>query len=351
MNKKQALLIAIIPLLLFTGFASNAQGEIKPTEPTTTQSIANSVVSPAVENKVHITMVNPMHPELVTQLRSKKGGSIKFWEAVSWCETNHKWNDGGYFSGGLGMAQSVWVNYGGKQFASRPSKATKEEQIIVANRLAFFGYQTKNVFRTLDDRENNKPFFRPAIGWRSASNWGKQCANWKTRKPARERYTEAGMVEWLKTRPTPVATVKEAGLSGKVSSQSVGVSEVKSCPKWEKQLKAHGLVPVKKFSYIMWRESRCQEKVIGWNYKSGLSYLNCKKAPADIYKRCYAVRSYDSGLLQINSSWKTLTARVCGSKFGNLAPLLTSECNLKVAKALLDDGGLGHWSATSGSNS
>jgi hypothetical protein len=296
-------------------------------------------------------MVNPMHPELVTQLRSKKGGSIKFWEAVSWCETNHDWNDGGYFSGGLGMAQSVWVNYGGREFASRPPKATKEEQIIVANRLAFFGYQTKNTFRTLDDKANNNPFFRPAIGWRSASNWGKQCANWKTRKPVRDRYTEAGMVEWLKTRPSSTPTVKATGLSGKVSSQSVGVSEVKSCPQWEKQLKAHGLVPVKKFSYIMWRESRCLEKVIGWNYKSGLSYRNCKKEPADIYKRCYAVRSYDSGLLQINSTWKSLTARVCGSKFGNLAPLLTAECNLKVAKALLDDGGLGHWSATSGSNS
>jgi hypothetical protein len=351
MNKKQALLIAIIPLLLFTGFASKAQGEIKPTESTTTHSIATPAVSPAIENKVHITMVNPMHPELVTQLRSKKGGSIKFWEAVSWCETNHDWNDGGYFSGGLGMAQSVWVNYGGREFASRPPKATKEEQIIVANRLAFFGYQTKNTFRTLDDKANNNPFFRPAIGWRSASNWGKQCANWKTRKPVRDRYTEAGMVEWLKTRPSSTPTVKATGLSGKVSSQSVGVSEVKSCPQWEKQLKAHGLVPVKKFSYIMWRESRCLEKVIGWNYKSGLSYRNCKKEPADIYKRCYAVRSYDSGLLQINSTWKSLTARVCGSKFGNLAPLLTAECNLKVAKALLDDGGLGHWSATSGSNS
>jgi hypothetical protein len=28
--------------------------------------------------------------------------------------------------------------------------------------------------------------------------------------------------------------------------------------------------------------------------------------------------------------------------------LLKSECNLKVAKALLDDGGIGHWSASSG---
>ena len=351
MNKKQITLIVITLLLLFTGFASKAQGENKPTEPVTTLLTPSTSVSPAVNNKVHLMSIDMRHPELVAQLRSKKGGSIRFWEAVSWCETNHKWNDGGYFSGGLGMAQSVWEGYGGRQFAKSPKKATKEEQIIVANRMAFFGFQTKDVFRTLDDKLNNKPFFRPAVGWRSSSNWGKHCANWKTRKPLRDRYTEAGMVEWLKTRPTPVTTVKEAGLSGKVSSQSIRSSEVKSCPQWEPKLKAHGLVPVKKFSYIMWRESRCQEKVIGWNYKSGLSYRNCKKAPADIYKRCYAVRSYDSGLLQINSSWKSLTARVCGSKFGNLAPLLTSECNLKVAKALLDDGGLGHWSATSGSNS
>jgi hypothetical protein len=54
-------------------------------------------------------------------------------------------------------------------------------------------------------------------------------------------------------------------------------------------------------------------------------------------------------LLQINSSWKTLTARVCKSKWGDLKPLLTAECNLKVAKALLDDGGFEHWKATSGS--
>lgn len=268
-----------------------------------------------------------MHPELVTQLKSKKGGSIRFWEAVSWCETNHNWNDGGYFSGGLGMAQSVWEGYGGRQFASRPPKATKQEQIIVANRMAFFGYQTKNVFRTLDDKLNNKPFFRPAIGWRSSSNWGKQCANWKTRKPARDRYTEAGMVEWLKTRPAADIKAREVKKSGKVSSQSLRpTAEVKSCPQWESKLKAQGLVPVKKFSYIMWRESRCLEKIVSKPNSNGTK---------------------DYGLLQINSSWKTVTRQVCGGT--NLNVLLNSKCNLKVAKYLFDNGGIGHWKATSGS--
>jgi hypothetical protein len=307
------------------------------TTESTNQFSTNTTVQPA----------EAMHPELAQQLRSRKGGSIKFWEAVSWCETNHDWDDHGHFAGGLGMAKSVWVNYGGRQFASTPQKATKHEQIIIANRVAFFGFQTKNIYRTLQDRQNNKPYFRPAVGWKSMTKWGKGCVNWKTRKPLRERYTEAGMAEWKESR-NPSAGVGESGLSGSVSSQSV--NNQKRCPKWEKKLKEHGLVPVKKFSYIMWRESRCQVKVIGWNYHAGTSHKDCQLAPAHIYKKCPAVRSYDSGLLQINSSWKTLTARVCGTKYGDLSPLLSSDCNLKVAKALFNDGGLVHWSATSGSS-
>lgn len=292
---------------------------------------------------------NTVHPELAEQLRTRKGGTVKFWEAVAWCETNHNWNDGGYYSGGLGIAKSVWLNYGGRQFAPTPKTATKEEQIIVANRVVFFGFQTKNIFKSLEDRQQNRPYFRPAMGWRNMKNWGKGCVNWKTRKPARERYTEEGMAEWKKSRQS-TKPVNVAGLGGSVSAQSVG-NKTKRCVQWEKQLKAHGLVPVAKFSYIMWRESRCEPKAIGWNYKKGTSHRNCKLAPAEIYKKCKAIKSYDSGLLQVNSTWKTLTAQVCGGKYGDLAPLLTPECNLKVAKALYDDGGFGHWSATSGNNS
>ena len=302
------------------------KAEATDSSPTVNASSSSTTMQSPVSAKVEALAYADMHPELVTQLKSKKGGSIAFWEAVSWCETNHDWNDGGYFSGGLGMAQSVWEGYGGRQFASRPPKATKHEQIIVANRMAFFGYQTKNVFRTLDDKLNNKPFFRPAIGWRSSSNWGKSCANWKTRKPARFRYTEVGMAEWLKTRPAADIREREAKKSSKVSSQSLRLTaEVKSCPQWEAKLKAQGLVPVKKFSYIMWRESRCQEKVISKPNSNG---------------------TRDYGLLQINSSWKTVTKNVCGGKSMNV--LLNSKCNLKVAKYLFDNGGIGHWSATSG---
>ena len=161
---------------------------------------SDSAPSIAVQHKVHMMSAITVHPELAMQLRTRKAGSIKFWEAVSWCETNHDWNNSGYYAGGLGMAQSAWQGFGGWDFARSPKNATKEEQIIVANRLAFFGYQTKRVFKTLDDKLNNTPFFRPAIGWRSSSNWGKHCVNWKTRKPARDRYTEAGMAKYRESR-------------------------------------------------------------------------------------------------------------------------------------------------------
>lgn len=304
------------------------KAEATDSPPTIDTSSSSTVVQAGNTAKVKSTAYAGMHPELVVQLKSKKAGSIVFWEAVSWCETNHKWNDGGYFSGGLGMAQSVWVNYGGKQFASRPSKATKHEQIIIGNRMAFFGFQTKNVFRTLEDRTNNRPFFRPAVGWRSSSNWGRGCVDWRTRKPLRDRYTEAGMAEWKKTRPSATSSVKVAETSGKVSAQSVSSKDPKSCPQWESKLKAQGLVPVKKFSYIMWRESRCQEKIISKKNSNG---------------------TRDYGLLQINSSWRTVTRNVCGVK--NIDALLDSKCNLKVARYLFDNGGIGHWKATSGRSS
>jgi hypothetical protein len=131
-----------------------------------------------------------MHPELRAQFRTKKVASIRFWEAVAWCETQHDWENGGYYAGGMGIAQSAWRGFGGWQFATSPARATKEEQIIVANRISFLGFQTKNVFRTLDDRLNNRPFYRPAIGWRSSQNWGKNCVNWRTRQPLRDRYTQ-----------------------------------------------------------------------------------------------------------------------------------------------------------------
>lgn len=105
-------------------------------------------------------------------------------------------------------------------------------------------------------------------------------------------------------------------------------AESKSCPKWEPAIKAAGL-PVKEFSYIAWRESRCRIKAINAIWKNGKIVWTLNKNG-----------SYDSGLMQINSGHRELVKRVCG---GDLPLLLTLDCNLAVAKHLYDAHGLSPW--------
>jgi hypothetical protein len=142
---------------------------------------------------------------------------------------------------------------------------------------------------------------------------------------------------------------KQKTTIAEVHASSVSTPTVqKACPRYEKLIKKYGL-PVKTFTYIMWRESRCQEKAIGWNYKRGYGPSNCKLSPANTYKKCIAIRSYDSGLFQINSSWTSVVARTCDTKWGDMNALLNAECNLKVAAVLYDGGkGMSNWKATSG---
>ena len=94
----------------------------------------------------------------------------------------------------------------------------------------------------------------------------------------------------------------------------------KRCPQWEPKFAQHGL-PVQAFSFIAWRESRCNPQA--WN-----RFRN-------------ANGSQDLGLVQVNSSWKTVTRNICGT---GIKGLFNVDCNLSVAKYLYDNGGLRHWS-------
>lgn len=103
------------------------------------------------------------------------------------------------------------------------------------------------------------------------------------------------------------------------------------CPEYEQLFAQYGLVPVEVFSYIAYRESRCRKKAVNAKFDSD----------GNIVWALNKNGSYDSGLLQINSSWKTVTKQICG---GGIELLTNLDCNLRVAKYLLDNGGLGHWS-------
>ena len=119
-------------------------------------------------------------------------------------------------------------------------------------------------------------------------------------------------------------------LPSAVVSARVPENEVMRCPKFEPLFEEYRLFPVETFSYIAWRESRCRIKAINalWDDDGNMVWaLNSNK-------------TWDSGLLQINSTWKTVTRNICG---GTIKLLMVLDCNLKVAKYLLVNGGLGHW--------
>jgi hypothetical protein len=92
-----------------------------------------------------------------------------YWDKVARCETRSDWQDHGNWGGGLGIYVRTWQRFGGWEFARHPGSATKEEQIIVANRISVLGYQMKNTYRTWEDRVNKRPLFLRPVGF---FGWG-----------------------------------------------------------------------------------------------------------------------------------------------------------------------------------
>ena len=300
---------------------------------------------------------------------------MEFWEKLAVCETNSNWQNTGKWAGGLGIytkgkfpdsSMGTWERFGGEEFAPSPDRATKEQQVIVANRVSVEGYKT-TVTRDADKaRRMGVPqvyeWSQKPVGF---GGWGcyksKSTGRYRMSKPLLLRYDPQLLplvqYEWNqrgivvedlqkligvsidghygnKTREAHIRYLK----ANKMSTLGVGQlpeylaggypqDKAKRCPEWEGRLRYYGLLPVDRFSYIMWRESRCQEKIISKPNRNG---------------------TRDYGLLQINSSWSSLTKKLC--KTNSITSLTNHKCNLTVAKYLLDNGGLGHWAGNSGSN-
>lgn len=59
------------------------------------------------------------------------------WDALAQCESGGNWgiNTGNGFQGGLQFSPSTWSGYGGGEFAATANQASREQQIIVAERV------------------------------------------------------------------------------------------------------------------------------------------------------------------------------------------------------------------------
>lgn len=96
----------------------------EPTVPTTVPQPVATHVSPPVAQRP---------PEYVDD------HIMSLWNKVAWCESHGKWYQvyqGSHsFSGGIGIRNDVWVEYGGTEFGATAGNATPREQVIVARRI------------------------------------------------------------------------------------------------------------------------------------------------------------------------------------------------------------------------
>jgi hypothetical protein len=57
------------------------------------------------------------------------------WDSVARCETGGNWQHQTQYDGGLGILHAAWVEFGGGEFAEYGSQATREQQIVIAERI------------------------------------------------------------------------------------------------------------------------------------------------------------------------------------------------------------------------
>ncbi|WP_167346500.1 transglycosylase family protein, partial [Kitasatospora phosalacinea] len=68
---------------------------------------------------------------------SAQAASVATWDKVAQCESGGNWsiNTGNTYYGGLQFSSSTWLAYGGGQYASRADLATKQQQILIAEKV------------------------------------------------------------------------------------------------------------------------------------------------------------------------------------------------------------------------
>ncbi len=73
------------------------------------------------------------------------------WDKIAQCETGGNWRaQGPTYQGGLGIYFQTWKGFGGRDFANNAGDATREEQIIVAERIrAKYGFRAWGCGKTL----------------------------------------------------------------------------------------------------------------------------------------------------------------------------------------------------------
>jgi hypothetical protein len=85
------------------------------------------------EAKVRDFQMARWYAAVVERFRPKTGVN---WDGIARCETGGNWSmRGSRYSGGLGFYNGTWNSFGGREFAANAGMATREQQIVVAERV------------------------------------------------------------------------------------------------------------------------------------------------------------------------------------------------------------------------
>ncbi|HEY6421962.1 MAG TPA: transglycosylase family protein [Pseudonocardiaceae bacterium] len=66
-----------------------------------------------------------------------QAATLRQWDRVAQCESGGNWstNTGNGYYGGLQFSRGTWIAYGGALYASTPNRATRMQQIAVAEKV------------------------------------------------------------------------------------------------------------------------------------------------------------------------------------------------------------------------
>ena len=95
---------------------------------------ASAAVQDRAEQRYAVAVLE--HTAAQQAAEAEKVSRDSIWDRIAACETQGNWSmQGPSFSGGVGFANSTWSSFGGNEFAPNAGQATREQQIIIAERV------------------------------------------------------------------------------------------------------------------------------------------------------------------------------------------------------------------------
>jgi Transglycosylase-like domain len=97
---------------------------------------ASAAVQAQAELRYSVAILEQTAAQQAAAQQAEKASRDSIWDRIAACETQGNWSmRGPSYSGGVGFANSTWSSFGGTEFAPNAGEATREQQIIVAERV------------------------------------------------------------------------------------------------------------------------------------------------------------------------------------------------------------------------